>query len=525
MGFMPTDASGAPRGGGDLGSASAAAPAEDRHGLFGLSKTGNDALMAAGFALMGNRSPYLGVAVGNAGLTGLGTYQSEEKSRKAEILSRENMDLKVKQLDKAFDDARQKHELETRKQTEIERANQAREEQGKFNYQPGFGVGPDGKTVPGTYKFDTKKGTQEFLPGVVQSQKQAAEKIPTGFRKTETGDLERIPGGPADPDVIRNTMEAKSKPPAGYRLTENGRMEFVPGGPADPATIKSVSEAKAGNPEAWDDATVKRTASMYNIQGPAALTNIGRGAQSSKVLQQIRAEAARQDEEAGITPAQRAKIQAEYVGQKAAERTLSSQEAKMGTAAFEARGAIELASGAIDKVPRTGFLTFNKLIQGYQNQVLTPAQADLYTYTQGVINAYSAVMSRGSNVVTDASRSHANEMLSTAMNPETYKSVLNAMTQEIDRAINSPDQMRKFYAQKYGPGAVEGQAPPAPVATPRAAAPPTAGPSAPASAPRPQTGGIPTFATPADVAAAVAAGTLHKGDHFISADGKNRMVP
>lgn len=156
---------------------------------------------------------------------------------------------------------------------------------------------------------------------------------------------------------------------------------------------------------------------------------------------------------------------AEFEGRKAGQRTLGTQEAKMGSAAFEAEGAIKQARGVIERLPRTSFLPFNKLIEGYQRNTLNPDQAELAARTQAIINTYSAVMARGANVTTDSSRHHAEALLNTAGDPETYNRTLDTMLQEIDMAKRSPERMRNFYRQQYG-AASTGEAPAAGSAPP-----------------------------------------------------------
>lgn len=145
---------------------------------------------------------------------------------------------------------------------------------------------------------------------------------------------------------------------------------------------------------------------------------------------------------------------AEFEGRKAGQRTLGTQEAKMGSAAFEAEGAIKQARGVIERLPRTAFLPFNKLIEGYSKNTLNPDQAELAARTQAIINTYSAVMARGANVTTDSSRHHAEALLNTAGDPETYNRTLDTMLQEINMAKGSPAKMREFYKQQYGASAL-----------------------------------------------------------------------
>lgn len=176
------------------------------------------------------------------------------------------------------------------------------------------------------------------------------------------------------------------------------------------------------------------------------------------------------EEAAALVTARSQEVHAAGIGQSAQQRSLGTMEARMGTAAFEASGAIKLARGAIERVPRTSFLPFNKLIQGFQNQTLNPDQAELFTRTQGVINAYAAVMGRGASVTTDASRHRAEELLQTATDAPVFNRVLDTMESEIGMAIKAPEQMRQFYAKKYGKEAVgvDAGATPAPTAVPAA---------------------------------------------------------
>lgn len=150
-----------------------------------------------------------------------------------------------------------------------------------------------------------------------------------------------------------------------------------------------------------------------------------------------------------------AQREVEFEGRKAGSRTLGTMEAKMGSAAIEAEGAIKLVRGVMERLPRTGFLPFNRLVEGYSKNTLNPDQAELYGRTQAIVNTYSAVMSRGANVTTDSSRNHAHDLLNTAGNPETFNRMLDTLLSEIEMAKHSPKRMQEFYRQQYGPKSVE----------------------------------------------------------------------
>ena len=420
----------------------------------------SNALMAAGFSLMANKSPWLGQAVGNAGLAGLGTYteavrhgeaterqeHKEAREEKKGDLAQSKVDLMMKvmaQRQEASIAATNARSEATKNATRARDLAEQREQrvaaQGNYTSQPATRKNPEtGEDESGTMVMNTKTGQTEFRPYTLTAK----------------------PKGP--PPVARTaeeTAEIKKK---------------VDSGEIHPRTAALADKAE------MDPVTLKRTAAQYNIVGPQALANLGRGQQSDAKLMAVRTEAARQDDDAGVTPAQRAQLWAEYQGSKSAQRTLGVQEAKMGTAGFEAKGAIALGRKAIELVPRTSIKPLNELVQLWQNKTLSPEQSELFTRTQGIINAYAAVMARGANVTTDSSRHRAEELLSTASNPAVYNRVLDTMESEIDMAIHAPDQMRKFYAERYGAKAV----------LPEGAAPPAASPAAPTAPPKYEVGKV-----------------------------------
>lgn len=144
------------------------ARAEEGSGRSGA--LGN-ALMAAGFGMMANRSPYLGQAIGDAGLAGLGAYQgtkkTEEGQRREQVkekLDRDKMETQLKRLDDA-----------------AKRADRAQGETARHNAA-------------------TEAHAKELL---------SQGKTPPGYRAGPNGAMEFIPGGPADPTTIQRTNEAK----------------------------------------------------------------------------------------------------------------------------------------------------------------------------------------------------------------------------------------------------------------------------------------------------------------------------
>ena len=408
-----------------------------RHGLLNLSPQARNALLTAGFALMANRSPYLAQAIGNAGLAGMQSYQeatrygaAQAQQERAFQLNKEYKDAQIKRMDAQMVQADQHFKLQSSRDAERERRDQdLLENMQEQRRQAGV--------------VEERRQQQAELARQKEEAREA-EAARKAEREASESKYQIQPGTGIDPET------GKEVPGAYVFDTKKGTSEFRP-------TVKLTQKPKSeSGEELLDPVTLRRTAAQYNLIGGQALTNMGRGAQSGAILKQVRTEAARQDEEAGVTPEQRVQIQAETLGQRAAQRTLSTQEAKMGSAAIEAEGAMKLARPIITKMDasRTGFLPFNQLIVGFQNQTLNPDQRELATRLQAIVNTYAAVMARGANVVTDAARQHGAELLNSAFNGETMNRVLDTMQSEIDMAKDSPERMRQFYMSRYGNKAV-----------------------------------------------------------------------
>lgn len=191
----------------------------------------------------------------------------------------------------------------------------------------------------------------------------------------------------------------------------------------------------------------------------SALSQAGRGTigqiNNAKIMDYMAAH--------GATPEQLNLAKTEFEGLGAAQKALGTQEAKVGSAAFEAGNAINLARGAIDKVSRTNSFgglnsTFNQLQQLYDEHKLNPNQTELYVRAQGVINTYATVMSRN-GAPTDAARAHAEALLDTAGNSETWNRALDTLQSEIDMAKKSPEQMRQFYRDQSSGKGTQKEAP------------------------------------------------------------------
>jgi hypothetical protein len=193
-----------------------------------------------------------------------------------------------------------------------------------------------------------------------------------------------------------------------------------------------------------------------------ALNRGGQAQQNAAAVKKRMAELAIENGETGTEQAQR---NSQYKADSSGLRTIANTNANIEYAANTANRAIDLAAESIKNVPRGQFVPFNRLRQMVDNNMSSPAQADLYAKTNTLVNEYARFTSPKGQP-TDSQRAHAWDMLNTAMGPDAYMAVLNAMRQEIASGKAAGADTRRDLSGTIGGGQ---QAPGAPAAQPSAA--------------------------------------------------------
>lgn len=254
-----------------------------------------------------------------------------------------------------------------------------------------------------------------------------------------------------------NAADKTKFTPSGSLITADGEVHPLV---LDQYTGKAIDAVTQKPPQSGDKVTAKGEKPVVSDEDAKAVaqryvrtgdrTQLQGLGVSGAARQKVNHYIAEVQKEEGLSDQDLGTRVAEWEGRKAGQRVLGTQEAKMGSAAFEAEGAMNLARGTIDKVPRTSFLPFNKLIEGYSRNTLDPNQVELYGRAQAIVNTYAAVMARGANITTDSARGHAAELLNTAGDHDTWNRMLDTMQQEINMAKGSPEKMREFYRKQFG---------------------------------------------------------------------------
>lgn len=265
------------------------------------------------------------------------------------------------------------------------------------------------------------------------------DKIPAGFRKSEDGNLEFIPNGPADPSYLR-LKAAKEKDPNGvYTLGRGGELYKIDkeGNPV------VVHKNEAAQPEATlDDATVKAMGAQYLAGDKSVMQNLGRGAQGAANIVKLRTEIYKQSGEAGLNSKDIVNTFNEQAGNLAGQRSIGTRAANISLAANEANNMIPIALRASEAVPRTQYMPLNQAIQAVQKGNSSPELARFVAATNSLVNAYVRAVSP-SGVPTDSMREHAYSMLNSAQSHQAYTAVTSIMQDEMKAALQAPEQVRK----------------------------------------------------------------------------------
>lgn len=196
------------------------------------------------------------------------------------------------------------------------------------------------------------------------------------------------------------------------------------------------------------DEDKKFMAKQYLTGDKSVLQNLGRGAQGSKNILELRTAIREEAEAQGLSPEQVSGRIAEFNATVAEERKIGNIAGGVEFASSELNKFIPLALKSSTAVPRGKFVPFNKLLQAGESSISDPDLKRLYVNTQGVLNAYDVLAARGGSDT--AKREHNRQMLMTADSQESYKAALDAMKAELDVAKEAGAEAKANVAADVG---------------------------------------------------------------------------
>lgn len=224
------------------------------------------------------------------------------------------------------------------------------------------------------------------------------------------------------PTYGRTTQMVGPQGPGVYRTDpKTGEMEYMGGIP------QTAAQQNTGG---IDDDTASMLAGQL-LEG-AAPREVMPGL-SPRDRAKVNNELTQQMKDRGYSPAMSLAKRMQLRGTQKAMDRAGSQAGGIAIAIQELIQFTPLALAASDKVSRTSFVPFNKLMQMGEQNISDPDLASFAVNTQSVLNAYSQVAARG-NAGNVTMQEHNRDLLSNAQSPDAYKAAINAITAEANAA-------------------------------------------------------------------------------------------
>ena len=278
-------------------------------------------------------------------------------------------------------------------------------------------------------------------PGAQQIAKtlyEARNKPPAQQAPTETEKLLRL--GHIDPnsdegrDIIRGKLDPTYR--TGGLLTLGSGSEVY-----DPRKREVVHKNEDAG-ALLDEPTTQAMAAQYLAGDQRVLQNLGRGAQGAQNIVKLREEITRQAQAQGLDGKGIVNNFNEQAGNLAGQRAVGTRAANISLAANEANNMLDLALEASDKVPRSQFMPWNKVVQAVQTGTSSPELARLHATVNSSVNAYARAITP-TGTPTEGARERGYKLLNEAQGPEAFKEVIRTMRQEMELAKKAPGQVRK----------------------------------------------------------------------------------
>ena len=188
--------------------------------------------------------------------------------------------------------------------------------------------------------------------------------------------------------------------------------------------------------------TQRKMAEQYLSGDKGVMQNLGRGAQGAANVVALRETIAQVAEGRGLSGADIAAKQSEFMGMNAAQRALGTRQANFGLAKSEAYEMADLVTETSEAVSRTQFMPINKALNAYNTNTGSTEIREFGAALNSFINAYARAISPvGTPTVSD--KDHARAMLSTADSHEQVVAIMGQLKKEMDAAGRAPGIVKK----------------------------------------------------------------------------------
>lgn len=205
---------------------------------------------------------------------------------------------------------------------------------------------------------------------------------------------------------------------------------------------KDVGKIGTASPEATlSEGALRRMAEQYVAGDKSVFQNLGRGAQGAANVVALREMVDAVAAEKNISGSEQAAINADFMAQGAALRSLAQRHARIGSNIVAADKAAGLLKELSPKVYRTDFVPYNKVMNAWRENTGDVETRQLGAALNTFLNEYATAVA-GNQGMTVSGRQHAEELLSAADGPEAFEGVIGILRREMQMALEAPEQMR-----------------------------------------------------------------------------------
>jgi hypothetical protein len=289
------------------------------------------------------------------------------------------------------------------------------------------------------YIYKDGKVTRAYTP---------AEKPPTSVAEYQYY-TDHLPEG-ENPISYQRFIASKDKDPNGVKVLGRGGELYQTGPDGKPVILHKNEDRN--DAATIDEKTTDLLANRVLAGDTKALTGLGRGAQGAANILKIQQRAAEIAEEKGMDAdgiLRNIARQAELVS---GARALGTKSTHFGVAEKAMEESLPLALAASEAMPRTEWMTVNKLVQMGQREHSNPVLKRFLIATDTAAKDYARTINP-TGALRESDIEYARKILSTADGPEAYAAALDQLRMEaqvMHRAIQR--QRAETFRDKDGGG-------------------------------------------------------------------------
>lgn len=204
---------------------------------------------------------------------------------------------------------------------------------------------------------------------------------------------------------------------------------------------KLQEKAQAIKDSTYSPEEIEYYAKELNAGDKSVLANAGRTAAAAFNVANVRKAAAELNLKNGITPEKQAMVDADYIAKTAGLKSVETRGANIAMFADEAANQFKLLRAASEALPRSELKPLSKMEVDYANNTGSIAAAKYVATIQAAVNTYTKALA-GAGISTDAAKDHAYGVLDQYGSNGQIQGALDVMTQEMQTAIDAPDDIR-----------------------------------------------------------------------------------